>query len=146
MVEMQILHDRRDAGGRAMQEQLPRSNISVLHLLPASPFSSLTGSRLLLLRHCTHWREIQVYHVPHDSQINRLRAPLYTDQVYGCIGLLSRLANLPGYAILALGPNGGSSPAFITIRNSETSLTLPIPAVLRNLTLCHSMLNLLPSS
>jgi len=77
------------------------------------------------------WREIQVYHVPHDSQIVRVRASLCTDWVNKCVGLPSILTDLPSIAILALGPKGGSSPALVTIRNSKTSLTLSIPNILQ---------------
>jgi len=75
------------------------------------------------------WRAIQAYHVPHDSQIDRVRTSLYTGWVFGCVGSPSILADLPTVAILALGPNGGSSPAAFTIRNTKTSLTLSIPTV-----------------
>ncbi len=93
------------------------------HLLPASPFFLLTKDRLHT------WREIQAYHVPHDSQISCFRTPLYTDRVFRCVGSPSKLANLPDFAILALGPNGSSSLAPFTIRNSKASLTLPIPTI-----------------
>jgi hypothetical protein len=99
------------------------------HHLPAPPFFTLTSDRLHLPEHCTQRRGIQAYHVPQVLQIDRVRAPLYTDWDDGCVGLPSKLTDLPSIAILALGPNGSSSPALLTIRNAKASLTLPIPTI-----------------
>ena len=74
-------------------------------------------------------RKVPAYHVPHDSQIDRVRTSLCTEWVYRCVGSLSILTDLPTIAILALGPKGGSSPALLTIRNAKTSLTLSIPTI-----------------
>ena len=102
------------------------------HLLPAPPYFSLTGDRLCIVGHCAQTEK--------DTGLPRfaystdwVRTPLYTGWDYRCVGSPSKLTDLPTVAILALGPNGSSSPAAFTIRNSETSLTLPIPVIFQRI-------------
>ena len=80
---------------------------------------------------CATKRVILVYHVPHAPQIDRVRTPLYAEWDYRCVGSPSILTDLPTVAILALGPNGGSSPAAFTTCNAEDSHRLSIPTILR---------------
>ncbi len=100
------------------------------HPLPALPLSFLAEDRLPM----GEKYRLTTFHIIH-KQVD-LGCLCIPTRNYRCVGSPSKLTNLPGIAVLALGRNGGSSPAPFTIRNTKASLTLPISTILQGSSEC----------
>jgi len=77
-------------------------------------------------------RVIQAYHVPQVVPTNGVRAPLYTGGNSTCVGRPLKSPEPVPHPILGLEPLSRLSSARLTMRNTEASLTLPIPVIPRS--------------
>jgi len=77
-------------------------------------------------------RVIQAYHVSHVVPINGGRVPLYTGGDATCGGQPLTLPAPAPRPILGLEPLSRVSSARVTMRNTEASLTLPLPVLPRS--------------
>jgi hypothetical protein len=77
-------------------------------------------------------RVIQAYHVPQIVPTNGLRVPLYTGEVCTCVGRPLKSPEPASPPILGLEPLSRLSSAAVTMRNTEASVTLPIPVIPRS--------------
>jgi hypothetical protein len=77
-------------------------------------------------------RVIQAYHVSQVVHIDGVRAPLYTGEGYTCVGRPLTSPEPTSPPILGLEPLSRLSSAGVTMRNSEASLTLPLPVLPRS--------------
>ena len=77
-------------------------------------------------------RVIQAYHVPQVVPTNGGRAPLYTGEDCTCVGRPLKSPEPAPPPILGLEPLSRLSSALVTMRNTEASLTLPLPVLPRS--------------
>jgi hypothetical protein len=77
-------------------------------------------------------RVIQAYHVPQSVPTNGGRVPLYTGGNYTYVGRPLKSPEPVPHPILGLEPLSRLSSALVTMRNSEASLTLPLPVIPRS--------------
>ena len=97
--------------------------------LPAGPFPALALGRLGQ----GHWPRVQrAYHVPQVVPTNGGRVPLYTGGNFTCVGRPLKSPELVPPPILGLEPLSRLSSAGVTMRNTEASLTLPLPVLPRS--------------
>jgi hypothetical protein len=74
-------------------------------------------------------RVIQAYHVPQVAPTDGRRTPLYTGGYYTCGGRPLKSPTPDPRPLLGLEPLSRLSSAGVTMRNSEASLTVPIPVI-----------------
>jgi hypothetical protein len=77
-------------------------------------------------------RAYRAYHVPHVAPINGGRAPLYTGGDCTCVGRPLTSPKPAPHPLLGLEPLSRLSSARVTVRNTEASLTLPLPVIPRS--------------
>ena len=77
-------------------------------------------------------RVIQAYHVPQVAPTNGGRVPLYTGGHCTCVGRPLKSPEPGPRPLLGLEPLSRLSSAGVTMRNSEASLTLPLPVLPRS--------------
>ena len=84
-------------------------------------------------RSSSRWpRAYQAYHVPQVVHIDGVRAPLYTGGNCTCVGRPLKSPEPASPPILGLEPLSRLSSAGVTMRNTEASLTLPLPVLPRS--------------
>jgi hypothetical protein len=84
-------------------------------------------------RSSSHWpRAYQAYHVPQVVPTNGLRAPLDTGGHCTCVGRPLTSPEPVPHPLLGLEPLSRLSSAAVTRRNTEASLTLPLPVIPRS--------------
>jgi hypothetical protein len=77
-------------------------------------------------------RAYQAYHVSPVVPTNGVRVPLYTGEDYTCVGRPLKSPEPASPPILGLEPLSRLSSAGVTVRNTEASLTLPLPVLPRS--------------
>ncbi len=77
-------------------------------------------------------RALQAYHVPQVAPISGVRTPLYTGGHYTCVGPPLKPPEPVPRPLLGLEPLSRLSSALLTMRNTEVSLSLSLPAILHN--------------
>ena len=77
-------------------------------------------------------RAHRAYHVPPVAPTNGGRAPLYTGEDCTCVGRPLTSPELASRPLLGLEPLSRLSSAAVTMRNTEASLTLPLPVLPRS--------------
>jgi hypothetical protein len=111
----------------------------VFYLHDASP--SLTVGLLLHTK-----RVVQAYHVPQVPPIERVRMPLYTGWVYGCVGSPLILAYLPTMPFWLWGRRVALAPRVSRCVRPRLQLPYPYRSFPEVHRVCHSPSVRLPSA
>jgi hypothetical protein len=118
--------------------QPPCGSGQSLNPYPAHYRLAFASSRLFYLHHTSAFltvgllgafapRVIQAYHVPQAVPANGLRVPLYTGEDSACVRRPLTSPELASCPLLGLEPLSRLSSAGVTMRNTEASLTVPLP-------------------
>jgi len=77
-------------------------------------------------------RAYQAYHVSPVVPTNGVRAPLYTGEDSTCVGRPLKSPEPASPPLVGLEPLSRLSSAGVTVRNTEASVTLPLPVIPRS--------------